>query len=353
MSLLVSRRRWLLGAAAGTAALSRVVADPPATPSGHRLALSSLPIPSRTIELDSPGKARTVVTAIAADPRGELLAAAGDDHSIRILRTMDLSTVLTLGGHRDVIRTVTFDPTGSKLVSAGNDGQLNVWDRDQSFHLQQTMHDTPALARVKFAPDGLQLAAVGFDYQVFIINRGDRQQAEMRCSCQDLRAVAYRDDSQRLAVAGRSGSVHLFDPRSGLLLSEHSVHQGRVHDLAFQRKSNVVVSVGEDGDVALINTTQEKLVRRIHVTTGKLFALAILDAPLIAVAGSDNLIRIVDTNDGTVIRKLKGHEGSVASLTSMGGMLFSGGYDATLRRWNIDVDSSQQRIAEGDLNFDR
>jgi WD40 repeat protein len=353
MSITISRRRWLLSAAAGTVALSRAAAEPPSTRLGHRIASSSLPIPARTIELSSPGESRTVVTSIAADPRGELVAAAGDDHTIRILRTTDLTTVRTLQGHRDVIRTVAFDRAGSSLVSAGNDGQLIVWNRDQSFRIHQRMRGTPALARVRYSPDGNQMAAVGFDNQVFIIGRADREQPVMRCNCKDLRAVAYRDDSQLLAVAGRSGDLHLFDPQSGQLLGQHSIHRSRIHDVAFHKQSNVVVSVAEDGDVVLFDTVQGKPLRRIHVTTGKLFTLAILDAQLIAVAGSDNLIRIVNTDDGTVIRKLNGHAGSVVSLASIGGLLFSGGYDASLRRWLIDVESSQQRIAEGDLNFER
>ena len=89
-------------------------------------------------------------------------------------------------------------------------------------------------------------------------------------------------------------------------------------------------------------------------TTGKLFAVAILNRQLIAVAGSDNMIRIVNTDDGTVIRKLDGHAGSVSTLASSGGVLFSGGYDASLRRWSIgDVELSGQRIAEGDPKLDR
>jgi WD40 repeat protein len=90
------------------------------------------------------------------------------------------------------------------------------------------------------------------------------------------------------------------------------------------------------------------------VASGKLFAVAILDPQLIAVAGSDNVIRVVNTDDGTVIRKLEGHVGSVSTLALSGGVLFSGGYDASVRRWSIgDAELPQQRIAEGDVKFDR
>jgi WD40 repeat protein len=349
MSITISRRRWLLAATITAVSMSPVVAEPPRV---ARIATSSFPIPTRSVRLE--GETGTVVTAIAADPRGEFVAAAGDDYTIRILRTSNLSTVLTLRGHRDVIRTLAFDAQGDRLVSAGNDGQLILWNRDESFRILQQMQSTPALSRVRFSPDGATLAAVGFDNEVFVIGKRDQQSPIFECDCNDLRAVAYRDDNRVLAVAGRSGDLHLFDPISGRVLSEHSLHRGRIHDLAFHRQSNTAVCVGEDGTVTVFDTESRQLKQRIPVTTGKLFAIAILNSHLVAVAGSDNLIRIVNTDDGHVIRKLEGHSGSVSTLTCGGGAIFSGSYDATLRRWSVvGIESSGQRIAEGDLRIDR
>jgi hypothetical protein len=55
-----------------------------------------------------------------------------------------------------------------------------------------------------------------------------------------------------------------------------------------------------------------------------------------------------------VVQKLEGHTGSVSTLAASGGLLFSGSYDATLRRWSIgDIQASSQRIAEGDPRIDR
>lgn len=329
--------------------MSPVVAEPPRV---ARIATSSFPIPTRSVRLD--GETGTVVTAIAADPRGEFVAAAGDDCTIRILRASNLSTVLTLRGHRDVIRTLAFDAQGDRLVSAGNDGQLMLWNRDESFRILQQMQGTPALSRVRFSPDGGELAAVGFGNEVAIIGRRDRQSPIFECDCKDLRAVAYRDDNRVLAVAGRSGDLHLFDPISGRRLSDHALHSGRIHDLAFHRQSNTAVCVAEDGTVTVFDTENRQLKQRIAVTTGKLFAIAIINSQLVAVAGSDNLIRIVNTDDGQVIRTLEGHSGSVSTLTCVGEALFSGSYDATLRRWTIaEIESSGQRIAEGGPRIDR
>ena len=155
MPIHVSRRRWLLSAMLGAASAPSLWSDEP----GDRLTNASqgqwLPPSSRSIQLtDQPAKA-PVITAIAVDPRGELVAVAGDDHLIRILATSTLIPVRSLAGHRDLIRTITFDPSGGRLASAGNDGQLILWDRDQSFRLLQRLTGTPcAELRTIFAERG-------------------------------------------------------------------------------------------------------------------------------------------------------------------------------------------------------
>ncbi len=359
MALKLSRRSWIWSVAIAGSTASVSLAQPPlgALPTGgaSQLAASAtLPVQSRVYRLEGDADRAVVVTAIAADPRGELLAASGDDHRIRILSTSNFTIVATLAGHRDVIRTLAFDSTGNKLVSAGNDGQLIVWDRNEKFAVLQKMAGTPALARVRFAPDGNEMAAVGFNNEIYLIGRRDRPRAVLTCHCNDLRAIAYREDNGVIAVAGRSGDLHLFDSTTGELASEHQLHDGRIHDIVFHRQSNLVICVGEDGEATVFDTGTKRLRHRIDVTSGKLFAAVVLNSQLVAVAGSDNVIRIINTDEGRIIRTLEGHRGSISTLAASDDVLLSGSYDATLRRWSIaDIGPGENRIAEVDPNVER
>lgn len=344
-------------AAAGVGALPLSAEQPALSLAAKQRLLSSvIPISSRTLRLtpvtaDLP---RAVVTAIAADPRGEVLAVSGDDHAIRIVDMTTMNVLETLEAHRDLVRTLAFSHDGRKLVSAGNDGQLIVWSRDRNFEVSQQMQGSPALACVTFSPDGNQMAAVGFDNTVYMIGRSTTDQPIFKCDCTDLRTVAYRDDGKTLAVAGRSGDIHLFDPRSGRLLFEKRVHSGRVCDIEFQEDGSQMVSVAEDGTAVVIDTRSLRVMKQIRITTGKLFAVSILDANHIAVAGSDNIVRIIDLNEEATIRRLEGHTGSIPTLAYKNGKLYSGGFDATLRQWTVDqVSSKDARIAEGEHGIDR
>jgi len=368
-----SRRRALrlalLGAAFGPASALRA-GEPPQTEStraestgeGELTAGRSAEplvrqLSTRVIRLDPISRDfdRTIVRAIAVDPRRELFAVAGDDHAIRILVAGTMQVRKTLVGHVDLIQTLAFDATGKRLVSAGNDGQLILWDRSDEFRIVQRMTGTPALSCVRFAPDGSQMAAVGFQSDVFLIGhtRSD-QRPKLHCECTDLRAVAYRGDGRMLAVAGRSGDLHLFDRESNRLLGEHKIHRSRVRAMRFVDGSPVVVSAGEDGVVVLFDTDARQIVKRIPVTSGRLFSVTILDHRHLAVAGSDNVIRIVNASTGRIAEQLRGHTGSIAALASDGAVLYSGGYDATLRQWSLSgIESDRERIAERDQLLDR
>lgn len=319
-------------------------------------------IPNRVVRLKptEPKLERTVVTAITADPRGELLAVAGDDYAIRILNSATMAVLQVLSGHKDLIRTLAFSPDGNRLISAGNEGRLILWDRDADFEAIQTLPNAPPLACVRFSPRGKEIAAVGFDSKVYLINKTKSDSPRLECDCKDLRAVAYRRNQSRnrsgglLAVAGRSGHLHLFDPTSYQSLHESEIHDARINALEFVLDTDDVVSVSDDGWVKRFDTRVNRLIRQTQVTSGKLFAVAVLDDQRVAVAGSDNVIRIVDMESETVVQPLVGHIGSVSTLAAQYGTLFSGGFDATLRRWDVKgLGMSDDRIAERNPKLDR
>lgn len=305
---------------------------------------------------------QVVVTALAIDPRGEWLAVAGDDHVIRLLRQETLQIVRTLGdgqrsgespiGHSDMIRTLAFDATGSRLASAGNDGRLVIWDRNEQFSVLQEIGSAPALACVNFSPTGHQMVAVGFDKEVFLISNEPTKNDRLLCDCNDLRCCVYRHDGEALAIAGRDGHLHLFDPKTGKLIADQHLHERRVRDLAFMPNSDILVSVDEDGVILRWDTRTNEVLSRQKITSGRLFSLAIVDSHRIAAAGSDDVIHLVDlADDGRslyVSGQLRGHVGSVATLAAVDGMVFSGGFDATLRRWDLNRNAmADSKIALG------
>ncbi len=81
------------------------------------------------IQLDKiePNVSAPVVTALAASRDGAYLAAAGDDHIIRLIQTSSGRVLGTFSGHTDWIQTLVFSADSKQLFSAGNDGKVLRW----------------------------------------------------------------------------------------------------------------------------------------------------------------------------------------------------------------------------------
>ncbi len=311
------------------------------------------------------GPERVVIHAMTADPSGRFIAVAGDDLAIRLIDVAGMRLVRTIRPegehhHRDTIRSLAFDRSGRRMVSTGNDGRIVIYDAASSFEAVQSTGGAPALACIRFSPDGRQMAAVGFDSEVFLIGKTNGR-AKLRCGCRDLRGIAYSDDGRLLAVGGRVGDVHLFSTSPPEEIGDFPLHKGRIRALAFRRDSATLVTVGEDGALVVFDTDKREILSRVTVANCHLYCAAMLDSRLVATGGSDNRIHLIDSDAGKVIGHLPGHQGTIADVVSSGDWLYSGSYDATVRRWSLrslenlapQLAGNEQRIAEGQPTLDR
>ncbi len=290
-----------------------------------------------------------VITALAIDPLGEWIAASGDDHVIRLLSRSTMKVEATLIKHVDWVRSLEFSPDGKRLVSAGNDGQLIVWHRDSDWSAEQGLVDAPALRCATFSPDGKMIAAVGFAPKVFLMSVDSDARPKLDCACRDLRSVDYRSDSLMLAVAGRSGDVHFYEATTGSTLGDVQLHRKRISNVGFIGDTNRLFTTGEDGHAVVYDTELRRVLQDFEVANCKLFAGCMLGESHLAVGGSDNLIRIFNIDNGTLVAKLLGHSGTIATLVSANGELYSGSFDTTLRRWDLRGIVSGARVAEIDV----
>ena len=289
------------------------------------------------IESSLRAEVSVMVKSVAVTPDGNTLAVACDDHTIRILSVVEMDLSKTLTGHTDLIKSLAYDDAGERLISVGNDGRMLVYDCQADYKVIRKVEGVPALSCVAFSPDGQTIAAGDFDGQVYLLEQEGQNTVNrtVKCPGKDLRSLAFRDDGKLLVAGGRDGYLHLINLEQGNQIRSVELHLGRIHSLNFAYESSVVVSAGRDGTVALFDTETKAELARVAVSTGQLFSARILDDRHVAVAGSDDVIRIVDMQREQIVEQINGHQGSIAAMTSSGNLLFSGGFDATLRRWEL------------------
>ena len=69
-----------------------------------------------------------VISGVAIDHTGKMLATVGDDHILRIWNLEDGKVLYRLAAHTDWIKAVAFHPDGKAVATAGNDRRIRIWD---------------------------------------------------------------------------------------------------------------------------------------------------------------------------------------------------------------------------------
>ncbi len=306
--------------------------------------------PSLTVQLKPtrPERVAPVITALAIDPRDQLLAVAGDDHVIRVLDTSDWSVVAVLDLHRDWIRDLHFNGDGRLLASVANDGRLLLWERDNHWRTVEALGEVAALRAVRFSPDSSMVATVGFAPEVYLVGVDNERRPRLNCGCQDLRTIAYRHDGLLLGAAGRSGDLHLYDAITGSTIEDVQLHNRRINSMVFIGQTGRTLTVGDDGQAIVYDTTDRSVVHTIKIPRTKLLSVCMIEQTFAAVGGTDNVIYIIELETGELVQRLVGHTGSVSSLVYREGMLYSGSFDTTMRAWSVANFTDTARVAGAD-----
>ncbi|MDY0167134.1 MAG: WD40 repeat domain-containing protein [Thermoguttaceae bacterium] len=299
--------------------------------------------PWQTITLDQPGSDATlpVTSCVALSPDGQSLVTTGDDHEVRVWRAAnDGSFVLLerLGNHADWVRAAAFRPDGAVLATAGDDRRVRLWDMPGSrtpVVLPGVIEGIRALA---FSPDGRRLAIAGFDDRVRLYSsESGRTERELVAPGGDLRTVAFSPDGTQLAAAGRSGTVHVWRATDGKPIHELSAGSRRIRAMQYSDDGALLASGGDDGMVRLWSPRTGALEAVFASRPGRVIALCFCGPQRLAVGRSTDTIELWDLAAQEPDAQLAGHTGSVATLAyqTQSGTLVSGGFDCTIRLWNV------------------
>ena len=289
-----------------------------------------------------------VVSGVAMSADGQTIAAAGDDHTVRIWDAATGQLRLRLAGHSDWVRTVALSPDGQTLATGANDRTIGLWNASTGERLFASPELSNVVAAISFHPNGQQLAVVGFSNSLAIINTSSGQiTQQLECPSDDVRAVAFSRDGQRMAVAGRNGQIRLWNVATGALERDIPSSRQRIRALGFSPDGTKLASAGEDVTIHVVDLTSGGRDVSFAARPAKIYAAVFLTNESLATAGSDNRIRVWDVASRAVTKELVGHTGSVAALAcdASGTKLVSGSYDTTLRIWELEEDGPPPSVA--------
>ncbi len=106
------------------------------------------------------------VRALAWSPNGQLIASAGNDHTVHVWHVNTKRTVATYRGHYSWVYTVAWSPDGTRIASAGRDKRVRIWDATTGAHIRTYRGHTSIVRTVAWSPDGQYIASAGNDRTV-------------------------------------------------------------------------------------------------------------------------------------------------------------------------------------------
>jgi WD40 repeat protein len=249
-------------------------------------------------------------------------------------------------GHQGGVTSISLNSDGKLIASAGNDKTVKLWRADGKLLKTFSGHERE-LTEVEFSPNDQTIASTGFDQTIrlwdlegnarMIIRVGDPNGQQVSL----ISSLTFSPDGQKIAAACLDKTVRLWSVADGALLKTFNGHQGKVIEVTFIPKKDLLASVGDD-EVIFIWNLNDNGQRTIQARSGTVFGVASApDGETIATAGEDKTVKLWSL-DGTLKRALE-QEDSVVNVrfSPDGRSIASASMDGTVRLWSLDDDSEQ------------
>ncbi len=202
------------------------------------------------------------------------LAVGGADRLVRAFEAESGKQLMQCDNHIDWVFGTAFVRDGSKLISVSRDKGVKLIDVATGHLIDDAAIPRDPILAVARHPQEDSVAFTGLIGRVRLhrmaprggrLKEGDNREEstirEFEHMGTNLYAVAFSPDGNRLACAGQSGEVRIFETSSGKRLVTIPTTRNPIYSLTFHPTENQLFTAGADGLVRIYEAAKGTLVR--------------------------------------------------------------------------------------------
>ncbi|MCI0682014.1 MAG: protein kinase [Gemmataceae bacterium] len=280
------------------------------------------------------------VRSVAYNPKGDVLAATGNDGWVILWDPVTRIVRRQFKSHDRIVHAVAFSPDGRTLATGSDDGSCKLWDA-ATLQVRHTLSSPGAgVVSLSFSKDG-QFIATGSKGVVRIWDVAGGKEFRVLKLSADWTHVAFSPDG-RLALRSSDG-LRLWDLKAGQQSRRLEKElAGGFRPPVFSSDGTLMAFTDPAGALRLSEVDTGQVRWREAATGGTpelytMMAYCPKDRYLASVT-PDSRIKIWDAASGKVLHTLTGHTGGIDGLAFSpdGQSLASGAWDGTVRVWEVE-----------------
>jgi nucleoside phosphorylase/Tol biopolymer transport system component len=275
-------------------------------------------------------------------------------------RRRAIGTILcTYSAHASWVLAVAWEPEGNRIASAGGDGVVRVWDADSTQTLLtyrghawlfEKVNWLPKIYTIAWSPEGLRLASAGDSRKVYVWDAATGQTITVYEGhsgvLSNVFALAWSPDGKRIAsacsTAGLDKTVHIWNAKTGSPLLRYDSSYGlrpnfSVSSVAWSHQGDRIASTCGDKTIRLWNATTGKPISTFKTSSDWVYTIAWSpDGRRLALANGNSTAEILDPSTGRILLTYHGHREGVRDIawSPDGSRLATASNDRTVQIWD-------------------
>jgi serine/threonine protein kinase len=278
------------------------------------------------------------IQQIAISPRGNLIASASEDCTIKLWNLTAGKIVHTFLGHPAFVYAVTFSPNEQIVVSGDYNGAIKIWDIITGKEIATLLGSESVINSLVISPDGRILASGSHQK----INLWDLKTKKLIYTFADLDNVSevVFSPNGKLIFSAVSTQIKIWDIKTGQVIKTLVGHDFTINTVTISLDGKLLATGDNCNQVKLWDLPAEKILHSLSGHKGWFHngvnAVAFSpDSQILASSGGDRTIKLWQVSDGILLDSLTGHSKGVTSVAFSpdGQILASGSMDKTVKIW--------------------